>query len=115
MRRGVEDGVITSAHRFFLLIREVEAMSIARNLAQFVTSTNVNGLPPLALERARMVIASTIASAAMGSDIISSQIIRELAQERGGTAEATIWFDGRKLPVAEAARVNAVMSDTAAS
>ena len=91
-------------------------MSIARNLAQFVTSTKIDNLPPLARERARMVIGSTIASAAMGSDIISSQIIRELAQERGGTAEASIWFDaGRKLPVAEAARVNAVMSDAAAS
>jgi len=91
-------------------------MSIAGELARFLTSTNFNDLPPVALERARMVIASTIASAAMGSDIISSQIIRELAKERGGTAEATLWFDGgRKLPVAEAARVNAVMSDAAAS
>ena len=91
-------------------------MSIAGELARFLTSTNVSDLPPLALERARMVIASTIASAAMGSDIISSQIIRELAKERGGTEEATLWFDGgRKLPVAEAARVNAVMSDAAAS
>jgi len=91
-------------------------MSIAGELARFLTGTNVNDLPPLALERARMVIASTIASAAMGSDIVSSRIIRELAHERGGTAEATVWFDGgRKLPVADAARVNAVMSDAAAS
>ena len=91
-------------------------MSIAGELAGFLTRTNVNELPPLALERARMVIASTIASAAMGSNIISSRIIRELAKEHGGTAQATLWFDGgRKLPVAEAARVNAVMSDAAAS
>src|SRR5260221_11753840 len=73
---------------FFLLIGEAVAMSIARNLAQFVTSTNVDDLPPLALERARMVIASTIASAAMGSDIISSRIMRELAQEKGCCAKA---------------------------
>ena len=92
-------------------------MSIAGELARFVTSTGVNDLPPLALERARMVIASTIASAAMGADIVSSRIIRELARERGGTARRRpIWFDGRrKLPVADAARVNAVMSDAAAS
>ena len=91
-------------------------MSIAGELARFLTSTNVNDLPPLALERAQMVIASTIASAAMGSDIVSSQIIRELAKERGGAEQATLWFDGkRKLPVADAARVNAVMSDAAAS
>ena len=91
-------------------------MSIARELARFLTSTNVNDLPPLALERARMVIASTIASAAMGADIVSARIIRELGKERGGVEEATVWLDGGcRLPVAEAARVNAVMSDAAAS
>jgi 2-methylcitrate dehydratase PrpD len=91
-------------------------MSIASELARFVTGTRVTDLPPLALERARMVIASTIASAAMGVDIVSSRIIRELAKERGGPPEATLWFDGgAALPVADAARVNAVMSDAAAS
>ncbi|HMH52888.1 MAG TPA: MmgE/PrpD family protein, partial [Candidatus Acidoferrum sp.] len=91
-------------------------MSIAGELARFLTRTKVGDLPPLALERARMVIASTIASAAMGADIVSSRIIRELGKERGGAEEATVWFDGGcKLPVAEAARVNAVMSDAAAS
>jgi len=91
-------------------------MSIAGELARFVTGTSVNDLPPGALERARMAIASTIASAAMGVDIVSSRIIRELAKERGGTPEATPWFDGGgALPVADAARVNAVMSDAAAS
>src|SRR5947207_5098911 len=91
-------------------------MSIAGELARFVTGTSVDDLPPLALERARMVIASTIASAAMGANIVSSRIIRELARERAGAPEATLWFDdGDALPVADAARVNAVMSDAAAS
>ncbi|RPI42881.1 MAG: hypothetical protein EHM59_16780, partial [Betaproteobacteria bacterium] len=95
---------------------EPHAMSIAAEFARLLASTNLDDLPPLALERARMVIASTIASAAMGSGIVSSRIIRELAIERGGRAEATVWFDGgRKLPSTEAARVNAVMSDAAAS
>jgi len=91
-------------------------MSTAGDLASFVTRTSVNDLPPLALERARMVIASTIASAAMGVDIVSSRITRELARERGGSEEATVWFaGGGALPAADAARVNAVMSDAAAS
>src|SRR5437899_12491713 len=68
--------------------REGEAMSIAGELARFLTGTSVNDLPPRALERARMVIASTIASAAMGVDIVSARIIRELAKERGGAPEA---------------------------
>jgi 2-methylcitrate dehydratase PrpD len=63
-----------------------------------------------------MLIASTIASAAMGSGIGSSTIIRALTREHGGTPEAAIWFDsGPRLPAADAARVNAVMSDAAAS
>ena len=91
-------------------------MSIAGELARFLTSTNVNDLPPLALERARMVIASTIASAAMGSDTVSSQIIRESAKERGGRGAGDPLVHGeRKPPAADAARVNAVMSDAAAS
>ena len=91
-------------------------MSIAGELAKFLTGTSVDDLPPRALERARMAIASTIASAAMGAEIVSSRIIRELARERGGAPEATVWFDGGgALPVADAARVNAVMSDAAAS
>jgi len=66
-------------------------MSIAGELAKFLTGTSADDLPPRTLERARMAIASTIASAAMGADIVSSRIIRELARERGGAPEATVW------------------------
>ena len=39
-----------------------------------------------------------------------------MARERGGSARASVWFDsGAKLPVVDAAQVNAVMSDAAAS
>jgi 2-methylcitrate dehydratase PrpD len=63
-----------------------------------------------------VIVASTIASAAMGRDIGSTVIFRELAKERGGTPESSIWFDaGPNLPVMDAARTNAIMSDAAAS
>lgn len=62
-----------------------------------------------------MVVASTLASAAAGSRIESARIVRELAKERGGRAQATLWYDGAMLPLAEAARVNAMQSDAAAS
>jgi 2-methylcitrate dehydratase PrpD len=45
----------------------------------------------------------------------SARILRDLAKEHGGKPQATIWFDGTKLPVHEVARVNAVLSDAAAS
>jgi 2-methylcitrate dehydratase PrpD len=91
-------------------------MTVARQLADFLTSTAVSDLPPPALDHAAMLIASTIASAAAGKQIISARIIRDLAHERGGREDASIWFDhGARVPIADAAQVNAVMSDAAAS
>src|SRR5439155_12400499 len=89
--------------------------NLAFRLAQFLNQTRYGDLPAVAIERAKMIIASTLASAAPGSRIDSARIVRELAKERGGKAEATVWFDGTKLPVDEAARVNAMLSDAAAS
>lgn len=91
-------------------------MTVARTLAQFLTETTTADLPAPTLDHAAMIIASTIASAAYGRNIVSTRIIRELAQERGGRSDAPVWFDpGLRLPVADAAQVNAVASDAAAS
>ena len=90
-------------------------MTIASELARFVTSTPEGCLPALALERAKMSIASTVASAATGFAISSAQAIRAIEKENSGARQASIWFDGGKLPVANAARLNAVASDAAAS
>jgi 2-methylcitrate dehydratase PrpD len=97
-------------------VHDAAQNSVAAELAEFVCSRSAHDLPPLALEHAKMVIASTLASAAMGVDIDSARVIRELAVERGGTADARIWFaSAPKLPVAQVARANAVASDAAAS
>src|SRR5438105_3542668 len=91
-------------------------MTLARELARFALGTPAAALPPLALERARMSLASTLASAAVGGDIDSARIVTSLVKETGGTAQASVWFDGGpRLPMAAAARANAMMSDAAAS
>ncbi len=91
-------------------------MTVAGEIAAFVTRQRYADLPPKAIEYAQMLISSTVASAALGSTLASSRIIRALEVERGGKADATLWFGAaEKLPVAAAARVNAVMSDAAAS
>src|SRR5438105_3438425 len=89
--------------------------NLARRLAQFLNQTRYRDLPPIAIEHAKMIVASTLASAAPGSRIDSVRIIRELAKERGGKPEAMVWFDGTKLPLDQAARINAMLSDAAAS
>jgi 2-methylcitrate dehydratase PrpD len=91
-------------------------MTVARQLATFLTEARTADLPEQALRNAAMVIASTLASAAFGTGIESAQIIRALAQERGGRGQAAVWFDaGEKMPVTSAIQVNAVLSDAAAS
>jgi 2-methylcitrate dehydratase PrpD len=87
----------------------------AQALAHTLNQTSFAALPPVTIQYAEMLIASTLASAASGSAIGSARIIRELAKEQGGRPEAPIWFDGTKLPASEAARVNAIESDAAAS
>jgi 2-methylcitrate dehydratase PrpD len=91
-------------------------MTVARVLAEFLARTSSSDLPRQAIDHAAMLLASTLASAAMGAGLGSSEIIRSLARERAGRPEASIWFaSGPQLPVSDAAQVNAVMSDAAAS
>src|SRR5215471_12213267 len=92
-------------------------MSVARELADFLMGVTPSDLPAQAMDHAAVLIASTLASAAIGSTLESSRIVEDMAVSLGGSARASIWFDkaGAKLPVVYAAQVNAVMSDAAAS
>jgi 2-methylcitrate dehydratase PrpD len=86
-------------------------------LADLLAVIDSNELPEDTLSYGAMVIASTLASAAMGRSIESSRIVRSMARARGGEPEASVWFDAdrAKLPVTEVARVNATMSSASAS
>jgi 2-methylcitrate dehydratase PrpD len=91
-------------------------VTVARELASYLLGVRYEDLPPETIENAKKVIVSTLASAAVGSTIRSAQIAREVAQEQGGAPDATAWFsDGLKLPLPNAVRVNAMLSDAAAS
>jgi 2-methylcitrate dehydratase PrpD len=90
-------------------------MSLALKLAQYLNHVRYEDLPPQAIEHAKMIIASTLASAAPGTIIGSAAIMRDIAKEHGGSPDATVWFDGTKLPLTETVRVNAMLSDAAAS
>ncbi|MBV8843122.1 MAG: MmgE/PrpD family protein [Bryobacterales bacterium] len=92
-----------------------EPTPLALGLARSLDRIKFGDLSPTSIKHAKMILASTLASAAPGSLIGSARIVRDLAKEQGGRAEAPIWFDGTKLPATEAARVNAMFSDAAAS
>jgi len=96
-------------------------MSTARELANFLPRVTPPDLPEQAIDHAAMLIASTLASAAMGSGLNSAAIVKDMARSLGGSPRASVWFDAGpkkgadRLPVVAAAQVNAVMSDAAAS
>lgn len=94
-------------------MQKSHALSV--QLAEFAVETPVTAIPRVALERAKMSLASTIASAAKGFNIPSAQIVRAIECNSGGKEQASVWFDSRDLPFAAAARVNALASDAAAS
>ncbi len=87
----------------------------ALQLARTLNRISYGKLPPVTTRYAKMLVASTLASAASGWTIRSAGIIRDLAKEQGGKPEAAVWFDGVRLPANEVARVNAMASDAAAS
>ena len=68
------------------------ATPISVTLAKRINGFGYADLPPLAIEHAQMMIASTLASAAAGRNIRSSAVVRTLAKEQGGVPEASIWF-----------------------
>src|SRR6476660_8938099 len=85
--------------------------TVAQQLARFVTKAAQQDFHPRHLELARMVVASTLASAARGYRIGCVEAFRTLALESGGTPDATLWFHGTKVPAAAAAGVNNASSD----
>lgn len=90
--------------------------SLAITLGCFAAETDASALPEVALERAKMIVASTLASASRGIDIASVKSIRRLEQSLspdGGPC--ALWLTPGSLPPDRAARVNAVASDAAAS
>jgi len=115
LRTALAAGTIAGIGRFASAQQREMGPRAALALAQILNRTTFADLPPTAVQHAKMILASTLASAASGSRIGSAGIIRQLAKEQGGKPEATIWFDGAKLPVTAVARVNAMLSDAAAS
>jgi 2-methylcitrate dehydratase PrpD len=85
--------------------------TVAQQLARFVTKAFTGDLPSRHIELAKMVVASTLASAARGYRIGCIESFRTLALESGGTPDATLWFNGTKVPAPVAAGVNNASSD----
>ena len=89
--------------------------SVAGRLAAFLSATGFEALPGGVVERTKMAVADTLASALAGDESPSVRIVRGLTGGGGSVAEATLW--GRASATASAvdtARANAVMADAMA-
>jgi hypothetical protein len=80
-----------AAGTFGVLTARAQATPLALALARLFARTTFADFPPVAIKHAKMILASTLASAAPGTLIGSARIIRDLAKEQGGQPEATIW------------------------
>ncbi len=89
--------------------------SLALKLARVFHAPRFSDLPSAEAKHSKMILASTLASAASGTKIDSARIVRSLAAEQGGARQSSLWFDSLQLPLAPAVRVNAMLSDAAAS
>ncbi|MFI7067658.1 MmgE/PrpD family protein [Kribbella sp. NPDC050124] len=75
-----------------------------------VMTPTFEDIPRQAIERAKLSILDTLASAIGGSDDPIAHSVRRLGGLSGGKQECTIWVTGEKLPVLSAALVNSATS-----
>ncbi len=62
--------------------------SATLTLTRFLSATRFGDLPPLAIEHAKMILASTLSSAAVGTTMDSAIIQRDLARNKAASRRA---------------------------
>ncbi|NTI78457.1 MmgE/PrpD family protein [Rhizobium rhizogenes] len=88
---------MSGSHRSTL----TEAISIA------VATLRFEDIPTPVIDKAKMLIADTLAVAWAGRNAAGSPAVEALALNEGGREEATLWATGKRLPAASATFVNA--------
>jgi 2-methylcitrate dehydratase PrpD len=82
-------------------------MDLTSQIIRHVLDSRIETIPKEAIERAKLSILDTIASAIGGSNDPIAHTARRLAALSGGKSECTIWGTGEKVPACSAALVNA--------
>src|SRR5919202_2262551 len=85
-------------------------MSATQQLAEFVTRTRLEDVPPATQHEAKRGILDILGVALGAADDDGVDIARRVALELGGNPQATLWADGRQTSVSQAALVNGIMS-----
>lgn len=85
-------------------------MDPAKKIANHILSSRLDRIPKKAIERAKLSILDTIATAIGGSDDPISHAVRRFGQYSQGKPESRVWIFGEKLPAGLASLVNAVVA-----
>lgn len=85
-------------------------MTATESLAQFVHDLTFASIPQAARDHAALCILDTLGIALAGTDEPCTRAARAVVQEAGGTPQATLFVQGTKVPVAQAALVNGTAS-----
>ncbi|MDP3843826.1 MAG: MmgE/PrpD family protein [Oxalobacteraceae bacterium] len=82
-------------------------MDVTTQIINHVLNSSFETIPKKAIERAKLSILDTLASAIGGSNDPIAHFARQLGALSGGKPECTVWISGEKLPSCLAALVNA--------
>lgn len=79
-------------------------------LVDFSRSVKYEDLPPHVVDVIKKAIVDTVGAGLAGSSADLGKIVVDMAQEFGGKEQSSIYLQGRKVPVHEAAFANAIMA-----
>src|SRR5919199_6427821 len=85
-------------------------MSGTQRLAEFVAGARLADVPAATRHEAKRAILDNLGVALGAADDPGVAIARRVALELGGNPQATLWADGRRTSVTQAALVNGIMS-----
>jgi 2-methylcitrate dehydratase PrpD len=85
-------------------------MDPTNQLISHVLNSKFDGIPKKAIDRAKLSILDTIATAIGGSDDAISHAVRRFGELSGGKPETTVWIFGEKLSAGIATLVNATIA-----
>src|SRR5206468_5174588 len=85
--------------------------SYTASLADYVVETKYEDLPKEVVSKIKLLIMDCMANMVGGAKMEPARIVQELFLQYGGTEEATVFSNGKKLPVPHATYINSFLAN----
>lgn len=86
--------------------------NLRQRFSEFIVNTSFNDLPKEVVDQTKQCILDFVGVALAGSKVGLAPIITNIICNNGGTQEATLIGDGRKIPALNAALINSIKGHT---